>query len=175
MVRKSSADCRNFAVACAGHHLQDENIAYQHFTFLALSELCLNLLAQDQTVFQAGPVSSNDSGNAPKHGFAQVQPTITSPAPRSVAGLNDFSNMERELGLREARVDSAAFAGRSSLGDKTLKAIEHHPGRHHRVAQDVHMEPATNPENYTRATLEEVKYLCSVVWFCIFGNASCLM
>ena len=65
----------------------------------------VGLTAQDQTVFQAGPVSSNDSGNMPGHGSVQVQPTITSPAPRSVAGLSDFSNMERGLGLREARVD----------------------------------------------------------------------
>ena len=65
----------------------------------------VGLTAQDQTVFQAGPVSSNDSGNMPGHGSVQIQPTITSPAPRSVAGLNDFSNMERGLGLREARVD----------------------------------------------------------------------
>ena len=65
----------------------------------------VGLTLQDQTVFQAGPVSSNDSGNVPGHGSVQVQPTITSPAPRSVAGLSDFSNMERGLGLREARVD----------------------------------------------------------------------
>ena len=65
----------------------------------------VGLTAQDQTVFQAEPVSSNDSGNMPGHGSVQVQPTITSPAPRSVAGLSDFSNMERGLGLREARVD----------------------------------------------------------------------
>ena len=65
----------------------------------------VGLMAQDQTVFQAGPVSSNDSGNMPGHGSVQVQPTITSPAPRSVAGLSDFLNMERGLGLREARVD----------------------------------------------------------------------
>ena len=64
----------------------------------------VGLTAQDQTVFQDGPVSSNDSGNMPGHGSVQVQP-ITSPAPRSVAGLSDFSNMERGLGLREARVD----------------------------------------------------------------------
>ena len=65
----------------------------------------VGLTAQGQTVFQAGPVSSNDSGSMPGHGSVQVQPTITSPAPRSVAGLSDFSNMERGLGLREARVD----------------------------------------------------------------------
>ena len=219
----------------------------------------VGLTAQDQTVFQAGPVSSNDSGNMPGHGSVQVQPTITSPAPRSVAGLSDFSNMERGLGLREARVDNqelvpdyasmpappglqsalltgmgdmmrellqtqltaqlapvferlgrleserssevsavsaleapermtlarvearqteaqvavpvnvadptalgskpgssavdpAALAGRPSLGDEVFQAIENVPGRHDRSAQDVHMEPATNPENI-RTTL----------------------
>ena len=38
-------------------------------------------------------------------GLCRFSQLSHSPAPRSVAGLSDFSNMERGLGLREARVD----------------------------------------------------------------------
>ena len=64
----------------------------------------VGLAAEGQTV-QGEPGSGDHSGERPGHDAVQVHPDVASPAPRSVAGLSEFSNMERGFGLREARVD----------------------------------------------------------------------
>ncbi|OLP81857.1 hypothetical protein AK812_SmicGene37549 [Symbiodinium microadriaticum] len=64
----------------------------------------VGLAAQGQTV-QGEPGSGDHSGERPGHDAVQVHPDVASPAPRSVAGLSEFSNMERGFGMREARVD----------------------------------------------------------------------